>query len=207
MSTGAEADGGFFAVSATFGHDRERTHAALQAAGQRAFQELMQEASTAPEPADSMLLQRIHRLWFADAFPTEAGRFRREVVLSRRPRVSEPHAIANDVAAAFIGFEEDWCAAGGDRRVRPISSKRDLHAVIALANRITVQLHHIHPFLDGNTRACFTLRAYLLVRAGLPAVTGRSMEARGRHAWNAAHPHDHAELDNLLLEQLGALLR
>lgn len=207
MSIGPDVDGGFFAASVMFGHDQRRTHAALQAAGQRAFRLLMAEAASAPEPADSYLLQRIHRLWFAEAFPTEAGRFRREIVLSRRPRVSEPHAIANDVAAAFVGFEADWCAAGGDRRVRPIGTKRDLRAVLGLANRITVQIHHIHPFLDGNTRACFTLRAYLLVRAGLPAVTGRAMEARGRQAWNAAHPHDHAELDNVLLEQIGALLR
>ncbi len=207
MSTGPELDGGFFAASVVFGHDRERTRAALQTAGQRAFQSLINEAATAPEPADSILLQRVHRLWFEGAFPDEAGRFRREVVLSRRPRVSAPHAIANDVAAAFVGFEEEWIAVGGDRRVRRIVSKRDLHSVIALANRITVQIHHIHPFLDGNTRACFTLRAYLLVRAGLPVVTGRGMEARVRRAWDAAHPHDHSELDGVLLDQLGRLMR
>lgn len=195
-------DGGFFAASQAYGHDRARTHAALQEAGQRAFLQLMREAAAAPEPADSSLLRRIHKLWFEDAFPTVAGTFRREVVISRRPKVSAPHAISNDVAAAFFGFEEDWVAAGGDSRVKRISNKHEFHNLVCRANRITVQLHHIHPFLDGNTRACLTLRAYLLVRAGLPPVTGGYDEARGREAWNKAAPYDHVALDQVLYDQL-----
>ena len=65
-----------------------------------------------------------------------------------------------------------------------------------------MRLHHIHPFIDGNTRTCLTLRAYLLVRAGLPPVTGRAEEVRSRQAWDAAERLDHVALDHVLYDQL-----
>ena len=193
-------DGGSFSASPAFGHDLALTRAALIESGAQATRTFLHEAIEAPQPADSALLRRIHEAWFSGAFPEAAGVFRRVVVVSRRPTVSSPEAIPQNVAGAFFGFEDDWVAAGGDRF--RVASDTDVGRLVWLANEITVRLHHIHPFLDGNTRACFLLRSYLLRRAGLPTSECRVSEGRLREAWNAASPANHDAFDHLLYEEL-----
>ncbi len=197
-------DGGSFSASPIFGHDVARTRAALISAGSIATQRFLREAIEDPQAADSTLLRRIHGEWFGDAFPNAAGVFRRVVVVSRRPTVSAPDAIPQNVAAAFFRFDDDWVAAGGSRSRSVPPSANQVGHLIWLANEITVRLHHIHPFLDGNTRACFLLRAYLLRRAGFPPALCDVNEPRLRAAWNAAGPGDHDALDQQLYDDLAA---
>lgn len=200
---GRVEDGGAFSASPVYGHDPARTRKELLSAGARATSELLTEAIENPQRVDSRLLQRIHRAWFGEAFPDQAGVFRRVVVISRRPSVSPPEALPQDVASAFFGFEEDWVADGGDRSSRDgAPNEAEVDRLIWKANEIIVRLHHVHPFLDGNTRACFLLRAYLLRRAGFPPALCDVNEERLRGAWNEAGPASHDALDHLLYEEL-----
>lgn len=197
-------DGGSFSASPAFDHDPVLTRAALIDAGVASTTRFLSEAVANPEPADSTLLRRIHGAWFGEAFPEAAGVYRRVVVVSRRPVVSAPDAIPQNVAAAFFGFEDDWVVAGGDRSRSRAPTDAEIARLIWLANEITVRLHHIHPFLDGNTRACFLLRAYLLRRAGFPATHCEVSRGRLREAWNDASPANHDALDHLLYDDLAA---
>lgn len=201
-----ERDGGTFALSPECDNDPVATRELLRLEGREAAAVLLSEARDVPAPADAALLLRIHGLWFQRAFPLQGGKLRDVDVVSRRGIVSARAAVAADLHAAFHGFEEDWVAAGGDRTVKRFTSKSELAQLIHLANRITVRAHYVHPFIDGNTRACFLLRRYLLQRAGLPPVPGDLREQRQRAAWNAANQVDHDELDQVLYDDLSDAL-
>jgi len=73
------------------------------------------------------------------------------------------------------------------------------------ANRLAVRIYDVHPFLDGNTRATWSLRNYALLRSGLDPVATLSDPGRYGKAWWSATPDDHAFLDEVVAEELVAL--
>ncbi len=75
---------------------------------------------------------------------------------------------------------------------------------MAEANTLVVRIYDVHPFIDGNTRATWHLRNYVLMVDGfLPLGELPDFDAYDA-AWWAATPNDHEELDRLVLEALDA---
>lgn len=188
--------GGAFAASPLCRYDEDATHSEIERAGWVAEQWVDR---TAPgfSPADVTwsLICRIHQLWFSTTFPDRAGVQRREVVLNRKGTAVDP--------AAIIEGCENSCA---DWRYRlenhfPLEPIEQIAFSVTEANELVVRIYDIHPFVDGNTRATWSLRNFLLVQAGLYGLEIADYD-RLKEAWWRASPNDHAQLDAVVLEAL-----
>ena len=73
------------------------------------------------------------------------------------------------------------------------------------ANRLVVRVYDIHPFLDGNTRATWSLRNYALLRCGLDSLSELEDPGRYERAWWSAPPASRESLDEAVASELGAL--
>ena len=86
----------------------------------------------------------------------------------------------------------------------PSDELEQIEFAVAEANTLTITVYDIHPFIDGNTRATWHLRNYLLMLAGLPPMIDLVDQARYEESWWSASPTDHEELDRCVLEELRA---
>jgi fido (protein-threonine AMPylation protein) len=77
-----------------------------------------------------------------------------------------------------------------------------LAEAIYAANDLAVRMYDIHPFIDGNTRATFSLRNFALMRTGSQSIIYIPNEAEFETAWMEARPSDHDWLDALTAEAL-----
>jgi fido (protein-threonine AMPylation protein) len=189
---------GAFSASPLFGQDEGRTAAEVRRAGWTC-ERWIDRAATGLEVEDIgwPLVQDIHRMWFESTFPDDAGRQRSVMVLNRKNT-----AVAVD---AIVGAVESSC---GDWRWRqehlfPADGVDQIEFAVAEANELVVRIYDIHPFLDGNTRATFSLRNLLLVRAGLYALQEVDVQPFLDAWWNATPGH-HERLDEIVIEALVA---
>lgn len=199
-----DGDLGAFTASYVYDASPERTAAALELAGQRAVPRAYEAARRDDFHLGPGFLTTIHREWFHDAFPAEAGRFRKVEVYSRRPSPAPAGEVAAHVAQVFEGADEALRAVTDASR--PELTAQDAAQVVHIATLLTVQVHHVHPFIDGNTRACWTLRNAVFVRAGLPPLGRLAKEGRHRSAWDAAMPYDTDQLVAVTLDELAAVV-
>ncbi|MBA3866279.1 MAG: hypothetical protein H0X42_08025 [Solirubrobacterales bacterium] len=70
------------------------------------------------------------------------------------------------------------------------------------ANTLSVRIYDVHPFIDGNTRATWHLRNYLLMLDGLQPLVDLADLDRYEGAWWNATSDEHADLDAVVLEEL-----
>jgi len=75
---------------------------------------------------------------------------------------------------------------------------------VAEANTLAVRIYDVHPFIDGNTRATWHLRSYILMLDGLRPLVELDDIERYEHAWWNATDDDHSELDDVVLTELAA---
>jgi Fic family protein len=187
---------GAFSASPRFGHDEERTALEIRRAGWRC-ERWVDRNVTDFELKDIRwpLIQDIHRMWFKSTFPDQAGRQRTVMVTNRKGTAVPVDAIVDGVEAAC----GDW--RWRQENLNPGESLDQIEFAVSEANELVIRVYDIHPFLDGNTRATFSLRNLLLVRAGLYAIQEVDVPAF-MDAWWAATPGDHERLDDLVLSAL-----
>ncbi len=190
---------GAFDASAEFGHDPLPTAEEIQHSGQNVLRWLEAVAtSEAPWAVDVRLVQEIHFRWFETTFPADAGRFRTQMVLNRKGSAVEVEAILPAVQSAC----ENWT--WRRERFRPSSDAELVEFIVAEANTLAVRVYDVHPFIDGNTRATWHLRNYLLMLDGLrPLVDLADLDRYERAWWNATSV-DHGDLDQVVLAELTA---
>jgi fido (protein-threonine AMPylation protein) len=188
---------GAFEASAEFDHDPLATAEEIQHSGENVLRWLEAVAtSEAPWPVDLKLIQEIHFRWFETTFPADAGQFRTQMVLNRKSTAVEVEAILPAVQGACDNW--NW------RRdhSRPNDDLDLVQFIVAEANTLAVRVYDVHPFIDGNTRATWHLRNYLLMLDGLrPLVDLANIEAYERAWWDAAAV-SHDELDQVVLTEL-----
>jgi fido (protein-threonine AMPylation protein) len=190
---------GAFDASAEFEEDALVTADEIQACGARTFSVLEQVArSTEPWTVDFKLVKEIHFRWFETTFPADAGEFRTEMVLNRKGTAVEVEAILPAIDNAC----ENW----NWRRenLRPPDEGELIRFVVAEANTLTVRIYDVHPFIDGNTRAAWHLRNYLLMLDGLPPLDDLVDRERYITAWWAATAEEHDDLDQAVLAEINA---
>ena len=188
---------GAFDASAEFGHDPLPTAEEIQHSGQNVLRWLETVAtSEAPWPVDVRLVQEIHFRWFETTFPADAGRFRTEMVLNRKGSAVEVDAILPAVQGAC----ENW--AWRRERFRPADDPELIEFIVAEANTLAVRVYDVHPFIDGNTRATWHLRNYLLMLDGLRPLIDLVDQPGYESAWWNATAEDHAQLDAVILNEL-----
>jgi fido (protein-threonine AMPylation protein) len=188
---------GAFDASAEFDHDPLPTAEEIQHSGQNVLRWLEAVAiSEAPWPVDVRLAQEIHFRWFETTFPTDAGRFRTEMVLNRKGSAVEVDAILPAVQSAC----ENW--AWRRERFRPTDDPELIEFIVAEANTLAVRIYDIHPFIDGNTRATWHLRNYVLMLDGLRPLIDLAGLATYEDAWWSATIESHKQLDAVVLTEL-----
>lgn len=147
-------------------------------------------------PVDLKLVQEIHFRWFESTFPADAGQFRAEMVLNRKGTAVPVEAILPAVQSAC----ENW--AWRHDRYRPTDELKLIRFIVAEANTLTVRVYDVHPFLDGNTRATWHLRNYLLMLDGLRPLVDLLDFDGYETAWWEATAEDHGRLDTVVLDEL-----
>lgn len=188
---------GAFDASAEFGHDPLPTAEEIQHSGQNVLRWLEQvAASETPWPVDIGLVQEIHFRWFETTFPADAGRFRTQMVLNRKGSAAEVEAILPAVQSAC----ENWT--WRRERFRPSDDPELIKFIVAEANTLAVRVYDVHPFIDGNTRATWHLRNYLLMRDGLRPLIDLADLASYESAWWKATAEGHAQIDSVVLDEL-----
>jgi fido (protein-threonine AMPylation protein) len=188
---------GAFDASAEFDHDPLPTAEEIQHSGQNVLRWLEAVAtSEAPWPVDVQLVQEIHFRWFETTFPADAGRFRTEMVLNRKGSAVEVEAILPAVQSAC----ENWT--WRRKRFRPLDDAELIQFIVTEANTLVVRVYDVHPFIDGNTRATWHLRNYLLMLDGLRPLIDLADSASYESAWWGASSEDHALVDGIVLDEL-----
>jgi fido (protein-threonine AMPylation protein) len=188
---------GAFDASAEFGHDPLPTAEEIQHSGQNVLRWLEAVAtSEAPWPVDVRLVQEIHFRWFESTFPADAGRFRTQMVLNRKGSAVEVEAILPAVQSAC----ENWT--WRRERFRPTDDSELIEFIVAEANALSVRVYDVHPFIDGNTRATWHLRNYLLMLEGIRPLIDLADPTSYEHAWWNATAETHVDLDTTVVEEL-----
>lgn len=188
---------GAFDASAEFDHDPLPTAEEIQHSGQNVLRWLEAVAtSETPWAVDVRLVQEIHFRWFETTFPADAGRFRTEMVLNRKGSAVEVDAILPAVQSAC----ENWT--WRRERFRPTDDSELIQFIIAEANTLAVRVYDVHPFIDGNTRATWHLRNYLLMLDGLLPLIDLANVIDYESAWWNASAEDHRPLDAVVLGEL-----
>lgn len=188
---------GAFDASAEFDHDPLPTAEEIQHSGQNVLRWLEAVAtSEAPWPVDVGLVQEIHFRWFETTFPADAGRFRSQMVLNRKGGAVEVGAILPAVQSAC----ENWT--WRRERFRPPDDAELIQFIVAEANTLAVRVYDVHPFIDGNTRATWHLRNYLLMLDGLRPLIDLVDQTAYESAWWSATAEDHPRLDAAVLTEL-----
>lgn len=188
---------GAFDASAEFDYDPLPTAEEIQHSGQNVLRWLEAVAtSEAPWSVDVRLVQEIHFRWFETTFPADAGHFRTQMVLNRKGSAVEVEAILPAVQSAC----ENW--AWRRERFRPVNDPELIKFVIAEANTLAVRVYDVHPFLDGNTRATWHLRNYLLMLDGLRPLIDLADVSDYETAWWNASAENHRQLDTAVLDEL-----
>jgi fido (protein-threonine AMPylation protein) len=188
---------GAFDASAEFDHGPLSTAEEIQHSGQNALRWLEAVASSeTPWPVDVRLVQEIHNRSFETTFPADAGRFRTQMVLNRKGSAVEVEAILPAVQSAC----ENWT--WRHERFRPTDDVELVQFIVAEANTLAVRAYDVHPFIDGNTRATWHLRNYLLMLDGLRPLIDLSNANDYENVWWNASAEDHRELDVSVLDEL-----
>jgi len=188
---------GAFDASAEFGHDPLPTAEEIQHSGQNVLRWLEAVAtSEAPWPVDVRLIQEIHFRWFETTFPADAGRFRTQMVLNRKGSAVEVEAILPAVQSAC----ENWT--WRRERFRPTVDADLVEFIVAEANTLAVHIYDVHPFIDGNTRATWHLRNYLLMLDGLRPLIDLADLVTYEDAWWSATFESHKQLDAVVQTEL-----
>lgn len=190
---------GAFEASAEFDHDPLATAEEIQHSGENVLRWLEAVAtSETPWPVDLKLVQEIHFRWFETTFPADAGQFRTQMVLNRKNTAVEVEAILPAVQGAC----ENW----NWRRERymPTDDLDLVEFIVAEANTLAVRVYDIHPFIDGNTRATWHLRNYLLMLGGLRPLVDLADIMHYELAWWDATGESHDELDEIVLTELAS---
>lgn len=190
---------GAFEASAEFDHDPLATAEEIQQSGENVLRWLEAVAtSETPWPVDIKLIQEIHFRWFETSFPPDAGQFRTQMVLNRKGTAVEVEAILPAVQGACENW--NWRR----ERYRPTDDLNLVEFIVAEANTLAVRLYDVHPFIDGNTRATWHLRNYLLMLEGLPPLVDLSDIDHYERAWWDATAESHKELDAVVLTNLAS---
>lgn len=190
---------GAFDASPEFGHDPLPTAEEIQHSGQNVLRWLEAVAtSESPWPVDVRLVLEIHFRWFETTFPADAGRFRTQMVLNRKGSAVEVEAILPAVQSAC----ENWI--WRHKRFRPAGDPELIEFIVAEANTLAVRVYDVHPFIDGNTRATWHLRNYILMLDGLRPLVDLADIDRYERAWWNATAEGHEELDAEVLAELAA---
>ena len=190
---------GAFDASAGFDHDPLATADEVQHSGEDVLRWLEAVAmSTDPRPVDLELVKEIHFRWFETTFPADAGRFRTEMVLNRKGTAVEVDAILPAVAGAC----ENWNWRRENHR--PGDELDLIEFIVVEANTLAVRIYEVHPFIDGNTRATWHLRNYVLMLDGLRPLVDLADLDRYENAWWNATATDHSQLDEIVLVGLAA---
>jgi hypothetical protein len=189
---------GAFDASPECGYDPLRTAEEIQRSGEDVLRWL-EALATSKEPArlDLHFVREVHRRWFDTTFPADAGRDRTEMVLNRKGTAVQVDAIMPGVQSACDNWE--W------RRANVAPDDDDaafIEFAISEANTLTVAIYDVHPFIDGNTRTTWHVRNYALMLDGLRPLVDLRDEETYLAAWWKAMPHDHAELDYVVLQEL-----
>jgi Fic family protein len=188
--------GGAFSASALFGYSEQATVAEIRRAGWICERWVDRNAiNLETEEIAWPLIQGIHRMWFGSTFPDDAGKPRGVMVANRKGTAVPVGAIIDGVEAAC----GDW--RWRQENLSPDDAIEQIEFTVAEANELVIRVYDIHPFLDGNTRATFSLRNLLLVRGGLYALQEVDVEPF-LDAWWKAHPGSHERLDGLIVEAL-----
>lgn len=187
---------GAFDASAEFGHDPLPTAEEIQHSGQNVLRWLEAVATSEPWPVNVQLAQEIHFRWFETTFPADAGHFRTQMVLNRKGSAVEVEAILPAVQSAC----ENWT--WRRERFRPSDDAELVDFIVAEANTLAIRVYDVHPFIDGNTRATWHLRNYLLMLDGLRPLIDLSDLAAYEGAWWNATIESHKQLDAVLLTEL-----
>lgn len=188
---------GAFDASAELDHDPLPTAEEIQHSGQNVLRWLEAVASSeSPWPVAVRLVQEIHFRWFETTFPADAGRFRTQMVLNRKGSSVEVEAILPGVQSAC----ENWT--WRRERFRPADDPELIKFIVAEANTLAVRVYDVHPFIDGNTRATWHLRNYLLMLDGLRPLIDLADLATYEGAWWNAALESHKQLDAVVLTEL-----
>jgi fido (protein-threonine AMPylation protein) len=181
-----------------FENDLLLTEAEVRRSGAEALVVLKAAAtSAAPPPVDVHLVRDIHRRWFETTFPAAAGRERTVMVLNRKGTAEPVETIVPSVVSACA----NWSFR---RRFAPVDEGDLVGFLVAEANTLAVRIYDVHPFIDGNTRATWHLRNYVLMLDGLlPLGELQDFDAYDA-AWWGARQDAHEELDRIVLEELDA---
>lgn len=188
---------GAFDASPRFDHDPLPTAEEIQHSGEDVLRRLEEVASSdSPWPVDFKLVQEIHFRWFETTFPADAGQFRTQMVLNRKGTAVEVEAILPAVQGAC----EDWM--WRRERYRPTDEDELIEFIVTEANTLAVRIYDVHPFIDGNTRATWHLRNYLLMLDGLrPLIDLVDLDCY-ESAWRKATSENHGKLDSVVLSEL-----
>lgn len=167
--------------------------------GEAVFEWLIGTAESAsPHPVDRYLLLEIHRRWFETTFPADAGHLRTGLVLNRKGTAVAPPTILPSLENAF----DNW--AWRRTHLVPDDDGAQVEFIVAEANSLVVDVYDIHPFVDGNTRTTWHLRNYVLMFDGLRPLVDLEDQERYEDAWWSSTPHEHDELDQIVLLELAA---
>jgi len=190
---------GAFEASAEFDHDPLATAEEIQHSGESVLRWLEAVAtSETPWPVDLKLVGEIHFRWFETTFPADAGQFRTQMVLNRKSTAVEVEAILPAVQGAC----ENWNWRRDHHR--PTDDLALVEFIVAEANTLAVRVYDVHPFLDGNTRASWHLRNYLLMLDGMRPLVDLADVGRYERAWWDATAESHDELDEIVLTELAS---
>jgi fido (protein-threonine AMPylation protein) len=190
---------GAFEASAEFDHDLLATAEEIQHSGEKVLRWLEAVATCeTPWPVDLKLVREIHFRWFETTFPADAGQFRTQMVLNRKSTAVEVEAILPAVQGAC----DNWNWRHG--RYRPADNLDLIEFIVAEANTLAVRVYDVHPFIDGNTRATWHLRNYILMLDGLRPLVDLTDIAAYESAWWKATTEDHWRLDAAVINELAS---
>jgi fido (protein-threonine AMPylation protein) len=190
---------GAFEASGEFDHDALATAEEIQHSGENALRWLEEVATSEdPWPIDLRLVQEIHFRWFETTFPADAGQFRTQMVLNRKSTAVEVEAILPAIQNAC----ENWNWRRD--RYKPSDDSNLVEFTVAEANALAVRIYDVHPFIDGNTRATWHLRNYVLMLDGLRPLVEIADIDRYERAWWKATAENHHELDQIVLTELAS---
>lgn len=188
---------GAFDASSEFDDDPLATAEEIQHSGEQALQWLEAVATSVdPRPVDLELVKETHFRWFETTFPTDAGRFRTEMVLNRK---GTRRGGRRDPAGGG-GRLQNW--SWRREHYRPTDELELIKFIVAEANTLAVRIYDVHPFLDGNTRATWHLRNYALMLDGLRPLVDLADIDRYESVWWTATAEDHDQLDEIVLTEL-----
>jgi fido (protein-threonine AMPylation protein) len=190
---------GAFDASAELDHDPLATAEEIQRSGENVLRWLEAVAtSETPWPVGLKLVQEIHFRWFETTFPADAGHFRTQMVLNRKSTAVEVEVILPAVQDACENW--NW----RQERYRPTYDLDLVEFIVAEANTLAVRVYDVHPFLDGNTRATWHLRNYVLMLDGLRPLVDLADIDRYERAWWDSTAQTHDELDQIVLTELAS---